>query len=811
MVIQEVVEALRSVPSSANTQPWTIVVVQGGPVGADAAAFGRGFASEPDGLIEAGVLAGDTLWMQVRWEQPSNLEGWTWRHQTWYEQLPKTMIPRMSKAVELFEKEYFEHLGISADQRSKFRSNFERGPQFSLHGVEEMSEDENSFWSAPLHLAVCAPSGPCLKEDPPVDGVFLDMGSAITALSMCAHDRGLAVHCHWQLARFGSVYREVLGSDLPEDHFVVAGLSLGFPIGGRAVQTSPEFLPTRLTVDETTRDSVEASSHGLMHLVQSRHCSHTLETGRAVPKELLRDVLSAARNVFSIGGAQPWSVTVIQGAARDRLSEAMLAYFDAGNNGAQTYKKYSTQNTERMQKGKDMYGFELYEQRHGLQRDDAEGRRAKYRPNYQFWGAPVLLLLNAPKTSSAGTFIDVGSYMQLGVFDVYAILVAMHAYGLGGKPLGSVAKFTELCREVLGPEAMPEDGKWEESRDRILWGIERCMTSGKTEGICIGWPSEGRDPREWTPDWFPSRLSSDETTRWAVDADWVPVRTVDFRPAESSLGIAGGGFRNSVGPEVPWVVGTAETELKGPGKNSNKIQAVPSLGDEEVRQRWQQHIEGSWDPERAAKRIHWLISRLQMQGFNQPEEPNAFGSKIPEAPLAPPVQMAELLEMAKKDQAHQVEVQEEVEPEMEPTSDEREEKQAFDFDGWTQESHYERRRRERRKRRHGRGDERDEKPHDSVAADEFLGGLLHDRSKLGLFFGWLVGRIVVFLLALISTRLGTPIPMDSEIMQLLGAPVHWLLACVAAAWLGSLAVTRFESHSTWKIGCLAACVFTLVV
>ena len=45
-----------------------------------------------------------------------------------------------------------------------------------------------------------------------------------------------------------------------------------------------------------------------------------------------------------------------------------------------------------------------------------------------------------------------------------------------------------------------------------------------------------------------------------------------FTSQESSLGIAGGGFRNSVGPEVPWVVGTAETELKGPGKNSNKIQ-----------------------------------------------------------------------------------------------------------------------------------------------------------------------------------------------------------------------------------------------
>jgi len=33
--------------------------------------------------------------------------------------------------------------------------------------------------------------------------------------------------------------------------------------------------------------------------------------------------------------------------------------------------------------GKDQYGFELYEQRHGLQRDDADGRRQKYRPNYE--------------------------------------------------------------------------------------------------------------------------------------------------------------------------------------------------------------------------------------------------------------------------------------------------------------------------------------------------------------------------------------------------------------------------------------------
>ena len=58
--------------------------------------------------------------------------------------------------------------------------------------------------------------------------------------------------------------------------------------------------------------------------------------------------------------------------------------------------------------------------------------------------------------------INISMFSNLWVFfnvsaSRYGILLAMHAYGLGGKPLGSVAKFTELCREVLGEEAMPQD------------------------------------------------------------------------------------------------------------------------------------------------------------------------------------------------------------------------------------------------------------------------------------------------------------------------------------------------------------------
>eukprot|EP00434_Breviolum_minutum_P003582 symbB.v1.2.003152.t1/scaffold177.1/size287523/17 len=446
-VVTDILEGLRSVPSSANTQPWTIVVVQGDKKAQLATKLVAKFDAND---------AGTTV----------------------YADLPSSMIPRMEKAVAEYKK----------DQ------------QATLEGTK------SAIASAPLHILVTAPTGPCLKEDPPVDGVFLDMGSAMTAISMCAHDMGLGVHPEFSVAKYGDVYKEVLGDEFPEEHFVVCAISLGFPEFAR----DPRVVPVngclnRLPVDETTRwincdstwlsappTTVTPNARGLMHLVSSRHCSHTLDTTKVVPKDVLSDVLSAARYVTSICNSQPWSVTVIQGEARDKLSKAMLDYFDAGNNGGQSYKKYSTQNTARMQKGKDQYGFELYEQRHGLQRDDAEGRRQKYRPNYEFWGAPVLLLLNIPKSSVAGTFVDVGSYM-------YGILVAMHAYGLGGKPLGSVAKFTDLCREILGEEAMPND-------EHLVCGI------------CIGYPKDGRDPRE-TPDWFPSRLTMEETSRF-VSNDW---------------------------------------------------------------------------------------------------------------------------------------------------------------------------------------------------------------------------------------------------------------------------------------------------
>jgi len=459
-VICDILEAIRNLPTSANTQPWTVVVTQGATRDSLAKKMLEKFDAGDDG-------------------------------EAVYPILPTTMTDRMQKAVGSHQEEFEKFLGVEKGDKDGFRAKL---------------RPDLEFGGAPLHLVLCAPEGPCIKEDPIVDGVFLDMGSLMTAIGLCAHDHGLGVHASMRYSRHSSVYREVLAEKFPADHIVVCGMSIGWPENGRDPRKQQDFMSSRLSVDDTTRwlncDSSWLSAapargaggmHGLHHLVQSRHCSHSLDTSKAVPKDMLASILAAARYVQSAMNSQPWQITVIQGEARDKLSKAMLEHFDAGNDGKQTYKKYSQQNTERMQKGKDMYGTELYEQRHGLERGDTAGRRLKYRPNYEFWGAPVLLLLNLPKSACAGTFVDVGSYMM-------AILLGMHAYGLGGKPLGSVAKYTDICRQVLGEGAMPEN-------EHLVCGM------------CIGWPKDGRDPRE-TPDWFPSRLPMDETTVWVCDEEW---------------------------------------------------------------------------------------------------------------------------------------------------------------------------------------------------------------------------------------------------------------------------------------------------
>jgi len=452
--VDAILSAAQNVPSSSNCQPWTVIVTQGTTL--------------------------DWLAEEVLCKVDAGDEG-----EAQYASLPESAAARAERAAggrdhELSEGHAGPERGDEAVRRAKHRANCD-------------------FGGAPVHLLLCAPAGA-------VDGVFIDMGSLMTALLLGAHSHGLGAKPLFAVAKYHDVCRKVLGADvLGEDLLVVCGLSIGWSESERDPRRQPGFFPATLDMDASTRwvtspdwasvaaAPVTAGDLALIRLIETRHCSHCLDPTKAVARDTVASILCAARSVPSSDDSRPWRVTVVQGGARDALSARMLEEFDAGNDGKHQYQKGMKQPTERMKQATDTYGREFYEEHFGLDRADKAGRRLKYRPNYEFWGAPVLLLLSLPRNAVAGTFLDFGSFM-------YAILLGMHSYGLGGKPQGSVAKYTDVCREVLGSDKLPEDE------------VLVC-------GISVGWPSGGRDPRQ-TPDFYPSRLGVEKTTCWVVDDQW---------------------------------------------------------------------------------------------------------------------------------------------------------------------------------------------------------------------------------------------------------------------------------------------------
>ena len=66
-----------------------------------------------------------------------------------------------------------------------------------------------------------------------------------------------------------------------------------------------------------------------LSLISRRHCQRAF-LAEAVPREMLEAVLLAAGQAPSGKNTQPWKVTVVSGAARDGLSAALCAVFDAG-------------------------------------------------------------------------------------------------------------------------------------------------------------------------------------------------------------------------------------------------------------------------------------------------------------------------------------------------------------------------------------------------------------------------------------------------------------------------------------------------
>jgi len=168
---------------------------------------------------------------------------------------------------------------------------------------------------------------------------------------------------------------------------------------------------------------------------------------RSVPADLIRDIVEIARRTPSSSNMQPWRLSVMAGADLERLRGAVRQSL-AANPAAEgsEYKIYAANlkdpyNRRRIKCAEDLYGTI------GISRDNKMARLMQFAKNFDFYGAPVGMILSIDRSMEQGQWADVGMFLQ-------SILLLAWERGLAACPQAAWAAMHKTVRAHL---ALPDE------------------------------------------------------------------------------------------------------------------------------------------------------------------------------------------------------------------------------------------------------------------------------------------------------------------------------------------------------------------
>lgn len=182
-------------------------------------------------------------------------------------------------------------------------------------------------------------------------------------------------------------------------------------------------------------------------LLTRRSCRAFLPT--PVPREKIERLLALAARSASNSNSQPWQVHVLTGATKRALTADLLRAHDEGRRatGEFTYQPAPDAWPEPFRSRRRRFGESLYAEALGLARDDTAGRRGHHRRNYDFFGAPVGLVLTVSREPLHGALVDAGLFLQ-------ALMLAARGAGLHTCAQAAFIDYHPVLRRHL---AIPAD------------------------------------------------------------------------------------------------------------------------------------------------------------------------------------------------------------------------------------------------------------------------------------------------------------------------------------------------------------------
>ena len=165
-----------------------------------------------------------------------------------------------------------------------------------------------------------------------------------------------------------------------------------------------------------------------------------------VAREDIERILEVASRAPSGTNTQPWKVYVLTGAAKERLSDAILAATPTRPGAAQHTEEYAYYPREWVSPYIDRrrkVGWDLYALL-GLTRDNKAGMAAQHARNYRFFDAPVGLIFTIDRVMEQGSWLDYGMFLQ-------NIMVAARGRGLDTCPQAAFTQFHRIIERAAGP------------------------------------------------------------------------------------------------------------------------------------------------------------------------------------------------------------------------------------------------------------------------------------------------------------------------------------------------------------------------
>ena len=160
-------------------------------------------------------------------------------------------------------------------------------------------------------------------------------------------------------------------------------------------------------------------------------------------------ILEVAARAPSGTNTQPWKVHVLTGAAKQRLSDRILAAYADPAQAREHVEEYAYYPREWVSPFIDRrrkVGWDLYALL-GLTRDNKAGMAAQHGRNYRFFDAPVGMIFTIDRIMEQGSWLDYGMFLQ-------NIMVAARGRGLDTCPQAAFTQFHRIISDELG---LPEN------------------------------------------------------------------------------------------------------------------------------------------------------------------------------------------------------------------------------------------------------------------------------------------------------------------------------------------------------------------